>query len=74
MHGGFVSASAWRYARKLELESIRAQYSFSPSVIVRCHSSLGEFNILFTDFKMFKLCYLLIGAESRADNSARYEL
>lgn len=35
-----VSLKACRYARKLELESIRAQYSFSPSVMFFCHSSL----------------------------------
>lgn len=44
IQGGFVSANACRYARKLELESINAQYSFSPSVIVLCHSSLKETN------------------------------
>lgn len=30
MQGGFVSLNACLYALKLELESIRAQYSFSP--------------------------------------------
>lgn len=52
----FVSLNACRYALKLELESIKAQYSLSPSVMFFCHSNL------------------LIGAESSADSSARYEL
>lgn len=40
IQGGQVSPNACRYARKLELESINAQYSFSPSVICLCHSNL----------------------------------
>lgn len=56
IQGGTVSARACRYARKLEELSMSAQYSFRPSVICFCHSSLR------------------IGAESNADNNARYEL
>lgn len=56
MHGGLVSDNACLYARKLELESINAQYSFNPSVMFLCHSRRR------------------IGAESSADNNAKYEL
>ena len=50
------SDKACLYARNDDELSIRAQYSFNPSVILRCHSSR------------------LIGAESKAERRARYEL
>lgn len=56
IQGGCVSDKAVRYALKLELLSIRAQYSLSPSCTCFCHSNR------------------LTGAESRALNSAKYEL
>lgn len=40
MQGGCVSANACLYALKLDELSIKAQYSFNPSVICFCHSSL----------------------------------